>query len=209
MQQFTRRTVSAGLGVGLGFSGRAAAQTARPVVTLLGDSIVAGYGLPPAYGIPAALGEELAALGLDADVRNAGVAGDTSPSGRNRVKSYVVKATAVCVVEFGGNDRRAGYPPWLTRENIDGIVKDLKARRVSVVLMGMKVPDTAADALAFNAIFPDVAKANGVPLLANYMEGVTRQLDGAHPDAAGARLIAARLAPLVAGALKARALIPT
>lgn len=205
MQHFSRRTVSAAMAAGLALPNRASAQAARPIVTLLGDSIVAGYGLPPEYGIPAALGEELKALGVDAEVRNAGVAGDTSPSGRNRVKSYVVKATAVCVVEFGGNDRRIGYPPWMTHENIDGIVKDLKARKMSVILMGMQLPDTAKDAAAFNAIFPDVAKANGVPLLANYMAGVTRQADGAHPDAQGARLIASRLAPLVVEALKARA----
>jgi len=204
MQRFSRRTVATMLAAGAALPGRAQADPARPVVTLLGDSIVAGYGLAPQYGIPAALGDELKALGVDADIRNAGVAGDSSGSGRIRVKSYVVKATAVCVVEFGGNDRRIGYPPWMTRECLDGIVKELKARKISAILMGLKLPDSAENAAAFNAVFAEVATANNIPLLADYMADVTRQPDGAHPDAAGARLIASRLAPLVADALRAR-----
>jgi acyl-CoA thioesterase-1 len=204
----SRRIVSAGIAA-VAVSGRAVAQQAPAVVTLFGDSIVAGYGLPPELGLAACLTQELQSLGVTATVLNSGVPGETSAGGRGRVKSAIRKDTVVCIVEFGGNDRRLGYPASMTRDCLDAIVKSLKARKMSVLLLGLKIPEQPGDerAVEFNAVFAEVAKANDIPLCPDFMGGVTRELrqaDGAHPNAEGAALIAQKVAPFVVEALKAR-----
>lgn len=202
MRAFNRRTVSAALVSALA-APRAAAEPPR-VVTLLGDSILAGYGLPAELGPAPELQAELLRLGVDIAVRNAGLPGDTSAGGVGRLKMAIRRDTAVCVVEFGGNDRRAGYPPWMTRDSLNEIMTRLKAERVSPILLGLKLAETTPDALAFNAVFATVAAKHGAPLIDDYLADVTRQEDGVHPDAAGARSLAARLAPYVVDALKSR-----
>jgi acyl-CoA thioesterase-1 len=173
------------------------AHAAAPVVTLFGDSIMAGYGLSPADGMAAQLQAALAAQGVQAEVRNAGVPGDSSAGGLGRLSSAVRKDTTVCVVEFGGNDRRL-FPAAQTRENLDAIVGQLKARGVSVILV--EVGDSERrDAQR------QLAQAHAVPLFPDLFAGVgpdLRQGDGIHPNAVGEKLIAKRLAPAVALALR-------
>jgi acyl-CoA thioesterase-1 len=178
----------------------AARAEAPPVVTLFGDSIAAGYGLAPDDGLASRLREALAELGVQAEVRNAGVPGDTSAGGRGRLDGAVRRDTAVCVVEFGGNDRRMGFPTSMTAENLDAIVKRLKTRGVAVILVAI------GDAERRTAQ-RRVAEANGVPFDPDVFVGVgpaLRQPDGIHPNAEGEKLIAASLAPLVAQALRGR-----
>jgi acyl-CoA thioesterase-1 len=169
-----------------------------PVITVFGDSIAAGYGLAPSDGLVSQLQAALAGLGVAAVVRNAGVPGDSSPQGLARLNGSVRRDTTLCIVEFGGNDRRLGYPETLTRDSLDAIVKQLKDRGVVVVLVG---------AGAREETYRQVAEANHVALYPHLMAGVTpnmRQPDGVHPNPAGARVIASGLAPLVAEALRAR-----
>ena len=175
-----------------------AAHAASPVVTLFGDSIMGGYGLAPADGMAAQLQKALAALGVTAQVRNAGVPGDTSAGGRGRLAGSVRKDTTLCIVEFGGNDRRL-FPPSQTRDNLDAIVRELNARGVTVILVATGGPDQREAAR-------QVAQADGVMLFPDLFKGVgpdLRQPDGIHPNAAGENLIAGRLAPVVAQALRA------
>jgi acyl-CoA thioesterase-1 len=187
-----------------------AQEQTRAVVVLFGDSISAGYGLPPDQGLAAALQVELQAIGVDAVVRNAGLPGDTSAGGRGRMTSVVRRDTDVCVVEFGGNDRARGFAPEIVRENLEAIIDWLQSRHTTVVLTGMKLADTGDPAAAaFNAVFPEVARRTGVLFYPDLMAGVSRtsglrQADGIHPSAEGARVIARGLAPLVARALEAR-----
>jgi acyl-CoA thioesterase-1 len=169
-----------------------------PVVTLFGDSIVAGYGLAPADGLARQLELALAALGVSAVVRNAGVPGDPSPGGLARLNASVRRDTAVCVVEFGGNDRRLGLPQAMTHDSLDGIVRQLVARGVSVIV---------AENGGLGRMQRDIAEANGAIFYPNLFAGVgpgLRQPDGVHPNAAGERIIAQALAPVVAEALRAR-----
>ena len=170
-----------------------------PVITLFGDSIAAGYGLSPSDGLPNQLQIALAALGIQATVRNAGIPGDTSAGGRARLNGWVRKDTALCIVEFGGNDRRLGYPEALTRDSLDAIVKQLKARGVTVVLVGLGDGPRGE-------LYRQIAEANHVALYPQLFAGVgpgLRQPDGVHPNPAGAKVIAAGLAPVVAEALRA------
>lgn len=183
----------------------------RRIVTVLGDSITAGLGLPAAQALPAQLELSLAALKSPARVRGAGVSGDTTAGGLARVGFSVQKDTDVAVVALGGNDLLQGLDPKTTQKNLDRIVKALKARKIAVVLAGIGAPAAIGRNYArdFNAVFVAVAKANGVALYPDLMAGLggdraMRQRDGVHPSAAGVRIIAARLAPVVARELAKR-----
>jgi len=183
----------------------------RPVVTILGDSITAGYGLAAAAALPARLEAALARLGVPARVRGAGVSGDTTAGGLARVDFSVQPDTTVCLVALGGNDLLQGLDPKTTRANLSHIVERLKARRIAVVLAGIDAPAAIGRAYAgeFDAVFPAVARAQHVSLYPNLLAGVAgisrlNQRDGIHPNPAGVEVIAARLAPLLARALKSR-----
>ena len=187
----------------------AAARTR--IVTVFGDSITAGHGLAAADALPARLGQALNRLGANVVVRAAGVSGDTSADGLARVGFSVQADTAVCVVALGGNDLLQGLDPKALRANLLAIVRALKARRIGVVLAGMRAPPAigAAYAREFDAVYPSVARAEHVPLYPYLLQGVAldsrlNQKDAIHPNPAGVRIIADRLAPVVARALNAR-----
>jgi acyl-CoA thioesterase-1 len=202
----TRRGWLAGA---LAAAGTAAATRPAPVVTVLGDSITAGYGLRASAALPARLQAELTRLGVAARVRGAGVSGDTTADGLARVDFSVQGDTAVCVVALGGNDALQGLDPKMTRANLDRIVRRLKTRHMAVVLAGLTVPRAmgAGYARDFDAVYPAVARDTGAVLYPDLLAGVARapnlnQADGIHPNAAGVNVIAARLAPVVARSLR-------
>lgn len=187
------------------------AFAALPVVTLLGDSITAGFGLPASAALPIQLSAELKKLGKPARVRGAGLSGDTTSGGLARVDFSVRKDTSVCVVALGGNDMLMGEEPKLVRANLQKIIRRLQARGITVVLAGMRAPEQLGGAYAreFNAVFRDLAKTPGVVSHPNLLDGVAgirslNQRDGIHPNAAGVKVIARRLAPAVAKALSVR-----
>jgi len=186
------------------------AQRAR-VITILGDSITAGYGLPASAALPVQLQAQLRRLGSGAVVRGAGVSGDTTAGGLARVDFSVQRDTDVCLVALGGNDLLQGLDPKRTQANLDKIVARLKARKIGVVLAGLAPPPVIGRAYAqeFRAVFPAVAKSQGVPLYPNLLAGVGQaprlnQRDGFHPNAQGVSVIAQGLAPVLIKALAAR-----
>jgi acyl-CoA thioesterase-1 len=202
--------------LGLGLLPLAAAAPKPPskqmIVTVLGDSITAGLGLPARDAMPAQLQAALGKLGVSAVVRAAGVSGDTSGGGLARVGFSVAADTKVCVVALGGNDLLQGVEPAQTKANLRGILQKLKVRGIGVVLVGVGAPPSigASYAREFNALYPSLAREFGVPLYANILAEVggnqtLLQRDGIHPNAVGARKIGEALAPTVAKALKARA----
>jgi acyl-CoA thioesterase-1 len=181
----------------------------RRVVTILGDSITAGLGLPAAQALPARLEAELAKRGAVALVRGAGVSGDTSAGGLARVDFSVQGDTDICLVALGGNDLLQGLDPRTTRANLDRIVARLQKRGIGVVLAGLQPPAAIGRSYArdFAALYADLAKVRHVPLYPNLLSGVgpaLKQRDGLHPNAQGAQVIAVGLAPVVARALAAR-----
>jgi acyl-CoA thioesterase-1 len=105
-----------------------AAPGQRPIVTMLGDSITAGYGLSSAQSLPVQLEAALRDLGVPARVRSAGVSGDTTAGGLARVDFSVQDDTDVAVVALGGNDMLQGTDPGRVSANLDAIVRKLKAR---------------------------------------------------------------------------------
>lgn len=182
------------------------------VVTILGDSITAGLGLPRAAALPAQLQAALKQRGVEAIVRGAGVSGDTSADGAARVDFAVQPDTEVVVVALGGNDLLQGIDPKVTRANLDRIIRRLKARHKRIVLAGIAAPPQIGRGYArdFNAIFPALARQHGIAFYPDLLAGVARnpalnQSDGLHPNARGVQVIARGLAPLVAKALKPQA----
>ena len=144
-------------------------------------------------------------------MRGAGVSGDTTAGGLARVNFSVQPDTSLCVIALGGNDLLQGLDPSATRANLGAIVRRLKARGVRVVLAGIAAPPAIGRAYAadFNAAFAFVARSEHVAFYPDLLAGVggddtLKQRDGLHPNAAGAALIARRLAPLVARTLGAR-----
>jgi len=153
----------------------------------------------------------LGRLGAAARVRAAGVSGDTSADGLARVDFSVQPDTAVCLVALGGNDLLQGVDPKSVQANLAAIVRRLRARRIGVVLAALQAPPQIGRdyARAFDAAFPAAARTGGAALYPDLLAGVGRnpallQHDAIHPNAAGVRIIADRLAPVLARALAAR-----
>src|SRR5580658_1585706 len=119
-QPLSRR---AALGLTLALVARRAAAAILPVVTILGDSITAGLGLPEGAALPSQLASALERLGTRATVRGAGVSGDTSAGGLARLDFSVQPDTAVCVVALGGNDILQGLAPEALRANLAAIAR--------------------------------------------------------------------------------------
>ncbi len=208
----SRRRILLGLGLLTQIAAAPKAPNKPEIVTVLGDSITAGLGLPARDAMPAQLQAALGKLGVSAVVRAAGVSGDTSGGGLARVGFSVAADTRVCVVALGGNDLLQGVEPAQTKANLRGVLQKLKSRGIGAVLVGVGAPPAigASYAREFNALYPSLAREFGVPLYANILAGVggnsaLLQRDGVHPNAVGARKIGEALAPVVAKALKARA----
>lgn len=181
----------------------------RGVVTILGDSITAGLGLPAAQALPARLQAELSRRGAPAIVRGAGVSGDTTAGGLARLDFSVQSDTDVCLVALGGNDLLQGLDPRTTRANLDRIIARLQARRIAVVLAGLQPPAAIGRSYArdFSAVYAALARSHRVLLYPDLLAGVgpaLKQRDGLHPNAQGAAVIARGLAPVVAKALASR-----
>lgn len=210
----TRRAVLASaLAAFAAFPALAAGPRDAPIrrVSILGDSIAAGFGLPAGQALPAKLQAELSRLGVSARVTAQARVGDTTAGGLKRVDRAAPPGTDVCVVALGGNDLLLGADPAVVRANLDRIVRRLKARGVAVVLAGVRAPPllNGAWADAFNGAFAETARAHGAIFVPDMLAGVAlnprlNQGDGIHPNAAGVAVIARRLAPFVARALRAR-----
>lgn len=188
-----------------------AAQNAKLVVAF-GDSLYAGYQLPQDQGFAPELQRALAAQGIAADVRNAGVSGDTTAAGLSRLNftldGYDRKPDLV-VLGLGGNDMLRGLSPAETRKNMVAILDELRRREIPAVLTGMIAsPNMGADfARDFNAIFPELSAEYDAPLYPFILDGVITDSalmlpDGIHPNEAGVDAVVGKVAPVVAGALR-------
>ena len=177
----------------------------RPLrLVALGDSLTAGYGLPQEAAFPVVLERALKAKGYRVEIANAGVSGDTSSGGLDRLDWSVPDGTDGVIVELGANDMLRGLDPAVPRRAIGAIVERLKARNIPVMLAGMYAsrnlgPDYVQK---FDSIYPDIAKKHDLVLYPFFLDGVAgeRSLnlpDGLHPTAKGIEIIVARILPTV------------
>jgi acyl-CoA thioesterase-1 len=181
---------------------RAQGQPLRLVV--LGDSLTAGYGLPQEAAFPAVLERALKAKGYRVEITNAGVSGDTSSGGLDRLDWSVPDGTDGVIVELGANDMLRGLDPAVPRRAIGTIVERLKARNIPVMLAGMYAsrnlgPDYVQK---FDSLYQDIAKRHDLVLYPFFLDGVAgeRSLnlpDGLHPTAKGVEIIVGRILPTV------------
>lgn len=187
---------------GLMTAGPVVAQPVKMVV--LGDSLSAGLGLPGAAAFPARLQKALKDKEIEVDMINAGVSGDTSSGGRDRLDWSIPEGTEAVIVELGANDALRGLDPAVTRAALTDILTRLKARKIAVMLCGMLAPPNYGSdyAARFNSIYPDLAKSFEVPLYPFFLEGVAadarlNQADGIHPTAEGVDIVVRNMLPTV------------
>lgn len=182
-------------------------HAAEKLVLAFGDSLTAGYQLPPGKGFAPQLETALRAQGVNARVHNAGVSGDTTAQGKARlgwVLASLKTKPDVAIVELGANDMLRGLDPARAEANLDAILTELGKRRIKVLLAGMKTaPNMGPDyARRFDPIYARLAKKHGVALYPFFLEGIVgnRSLhigDAIHPNERGVTVIARRIAPHV------------
>ena len=187
------------------------AASQEPLVIFLGDSLTAGYGLPADEAYPALVAKSLRGRGRPARVVNAGVSGDTTTGGLDRVALLMEQKPSVLVVGLGANDALRGQPVDRIEANLRAIVKSGKAGGARVVLVGMRIPTNYGPDYteAFAEIYARVAKSEGVDLMPFLLEGVAghpelNQDDGIHPNRAGQRIVADNVVSYVERAMKAK-----
>ena len=180
-------------------------------ILAFGDSLFAGYGLAADEGYPEKLEAALRARGINARVADAGVSGDTTAGGRQRI-AFVLdsmeRAPDLALVELGGNDLLRGLSPTEARANLAAILDELKSRGIPAVLYGMRAPPNAGPEYQaeFDAMYPELAREYDAELVPFFMEpllGRTElvQADRIHPTADGIDAMVAATADTVAGAL--------
>jgi len=182
-------------------AGAAAAAAKRAPETrkivVLGDSLTAGLGLSVRDAYPTLLQERLKAQGLNFEVVNAGVSGDTSAGALSRLDWSLTGDVRILIVALGGNDGLRGLPPEQLQQNLAQIVERAQARHIEVILAGMEAPPNYGRdyVVSFHKVYPALAKRFGVALVPFLLQGVAgnqtlNQPDGIHPTAAGARIVA-------------------
>ena len=195
----------AGSALAEGPSGSESKNDAKPIkMVVLGDSLSAGLGLSANDAFPAKLQKALKDKGINVDMTNAGVSGDTASGGRDRLDWSVPEGTDAVIVELGANDALRGLDPAVTRAALTDIVKRLKSRGIAVMLCGMVAPPNYGSdyAARFNSIYPDLGREFDVPLYPFFLAGVAansklNQADGIHPTAEGVDIIVNNVLPAV------------
>jgi len=168
-----------------------------------GDSLMAGYQLPPEDAFPARLEKALRAKGHDVTIANAGVSGDTTSGGLARIDWSVPDGTKGVILELGANDALRGIAPEESRKNLMAMIEKLKSRGIPVLLVGMLAPPNMGDDYAgrFNPIYPEIAKVYGTELYPFFLDGVVENAklkieDGMHPNGDGIGVMVERFLPV-------------
>lgn len=181
----------------------------RPVIVAFGDSLTAGYGTDAGNSYPDFLERDLNAQGLNYHVINAGISGNTTKDGLERLPDVLALKPVLVIVAFGGNDGLRGLPIDSTRKNLDQIVSTLQHAGIKVVLGGITLPPNyGPDYIRqFNETYALLARQYHVPLLPFLLKDVygtpgSMQGDGIHATAQGNRQVALNLMPLVTPLLR-------
>ncbi|MCM8570431.1 arylesterase [Gramella jeungdoensis] len=171
----------------------------RRVILFFGNSLTAGYGLEPDEAFPALIQNKIDSLDLNYEVVNAGLSGETTASGKNRVEWVLNQEVDVFVLELGANDGLRGIPLEETRRNLQEIIDTVKEKNpeAEIVLAGMQIPPNMGTEYTseFRNIFPELAKENDILLIPFLLEGVAgipelNQGDGIHPTVEGQKIVA-------------------
>ncbi len=171
----------------------------KKVILFFGNSLTAGYGLESEEGFPAIIQNKLDSLGYEYEAVNAGLSGETTASGKNRVDWVLNQDVDVFVLELGANDGLRGIPLEETRKNLQDIIDTVKESNpdTRIILAGMQIPPNMGQDYTsrFRNIFPELAEENNIELIPFLLEGVAgrpdlNQSDGIHPTAEGQEIVA-------------------
>ncbi len=169
------------------------------IILLFGDSLTAGLGVDPNEAFSALLQSKIDSLNLDYKVVNAGLSGETTASGVNRLNWVLNQDVKVIVIELGANDGLRGVPLDETEKNLQKMIDMVRTKdpNIKIVLAGMQIPPNMGEAYTtkFKNIFPELAKKNNVYLIPFILENVggvpkLNQPDGIHPTAQGHKIVA-------------------
>jgi len=171
----------------------------RKTILFFGTSLTAGLGVDLEEAYPALIQQKIDSLQLGYSTINAGLSGETTASGKNRLNWVLNQPVDVFVLELGANDGLRGVPLQETRNNLQSIIDEVKAKNenVTIIIAGMELPPNMGPEYTreFRAIFPELAERNNlklIPFLLQDVGGVAalNQADGIHPTAEGQKVIA-------------------
>ncbi len=177
-----------------------AAVKKEKIILFFGNSLTAGYGLDPEESFPSVVQQKLDSLGYAYKVVNAGLSGETTASGNNRLDWVLERQPVdVFVLELGANDGLRGIDPKETRRNLTAMIEKVRAAypEADIILAGMMVPPNMGPAYSqeFQTMFAEIASEKEVKLIPFLLQDVAgepelNQADGIHPTAEGARIVA-------------------
>lgn len=189
-----------------------AGPTSKNTILFFGDSITAGYGLDDTNdAFPALIQTKIDSLGLDYEVVNSGLSGETTAGGKSRIQWVLNQDIDVFVLELGANDGLRGVPLSETRANLQAIIDAVKTKdeNITIVMAGMQLPPNMGETYTseFKAIFSDLATKNDLALIPFILEDVggiasLNQSDGIHPTVEGHKIVAETVWEVVAPILK-------
>ena len=192
-------------------AGSGEGQSDGSLVVFLGDSLSAGLGLTGAPPFPDRAGELLRERGIGVRIVNAGVSGDTTAGGLERLPWLMRQKPDIVVIELGANDGLRGLPLAMTRSHLERMIRAARDGGAAVLLLGMQIPPSyGSDYVAgFAAIYGDLSRELDVPLVADFLAGVGGRAamnlgDGLHPNAAGHRLLAENILPALETLIEGR-----
>jgi acyl-CoA thioesterase-1 len=168
-------------------------------ILCFGNSLTAGYNIDPTLAYPAVMERKLKENGHHVEVINAGLSGETSAGGLERINWILRQPVDIFILELGANDGLRGLPLEQTRENLQVIIDRVKKKYpdAEIVVAGMMVPPNMGEKYGsqFVKIYPDLARENHAQLIPFLLEGVggdpTLNLpDGIHPNAEGHKIVA-------------------
>jgi acyl-CoA thioesterase-1 len=181
------------------------AAAGEPVrIVVLGDSLVAGFNIQTNEAFPAQLERALKAKGHNVEVINAGVSGDTTAGGLDRLQWSVPDNTDAVILELGANDALRGLDPKQAKANLEAIIKAVRGAGAEVLLAGMAAPRNLGEpyVTAFDGIYPALARQYGLLLYPFFLDGIVMNPsynlgDGLHPNPKGVAIIVERIMPTV------------
>lgn len=176
---------------------------------VFGDSLVAGYGLPQGVAFPDQLRDQLVADGIEIDVINGGISGDTTAGGASRIAWSLADNPDAVMVVLGGNDALRGLPASDMEKNLDVILSAIQDKGIPVLLAGMHAPSNLGlaygksfDAAFLAAVERGQSRPAPIVFYPFFLEGVAlepllNQYDGIHPNIEGVEVIVRNIRPAV------------
>ena len=171
----------------------------KKTILFFGDSISAGYGLEPQQAFPALIQDKIDSLGLNYEVINGGLSGETSAGGLRRINWVLQRNIDIMILELGGNDGLRGIDLTSTKSNLQEIIERAKAKNpdIEIIIAGMQVPPNLGTDYAkqFEELYPELAKQNNLPLIPLILDKVGgrdqfMQPDQIHPNIEGHKVVA-------------------